>query len=75
MRPETVSVALRPNIGIVAVGHSQVFWKAINSLCVLVPRMHEGKAVVTRCTDQAVDVTLKHTVHTDITQTGGKNPS
>lgn len=68
MYPETVSAALCPSIGIVAVGHSQVFWKAISSLCVLVPRVHEGKAVVTHCTDQTVDVTLKHTVHTDITQ-------
>lgn len=61
MCPVTVTVALCPSVGVVAVSHVKVFWKPINSLRVLVPCMHQGEAVITRCTDQTVDVTLKHT--------------
>lgn len=61
MHPGTVGVALCPGVGIVAVSHVQVFWKPINSVCVLVPCMHQGKTVVPRCANQTIDMTLKHT--------------
>lgn len=61
MHPGTINVALCPSVGIVAVSHIQVFWKPINSLCVLVPSMHQGEAVISRCANQTIDMALKPT--------------
>ena len=56
-----VRFALCTSIGVVAISHVQVFRKAINALCVFVPCMHQGVAAITWCTNQTIDMTLKHT--------------
>lgn len=60
MYPQAVCVALLAHIGVVAVGHVPVFRKPVDPVHVLVPCVHQGKAVVARCSNQAVGVTLKH---------------
>lgn len=63
MYPQAVCVALLADVGVVAVGHVPVFRKAVDPVRVLVPRVHQGKAVVARCANQAVGMTLKHSSH------------
>lgn len=61
MCSDVVDAALRPSIGIVAICHVQVFRKPIKSSSVFVPRMHQGEAIIARCTHQTIDMALKHT--------------
>lgn len=60
MHPQAVRVALLADIGVVAVGHVPVFRKTVDPVHVLVPCVHQGKAVVARCANQAIGMTLKH---------------
>lgn len=59
MCPRFVDAALGANVGVVAVSHVHVLRKTVESVCVLEPCVHQGKTVVTSCTNQTVGVTLK----------------
>lgn len=60
MYPQAVCVALLAHIGVVAVGHVPVFRKPVEPVRMLVPCVHQGKAVVACCANQAIGMTLKH---------------